>query len=95
MNKEPKTIRMKIADILAYIYGIGIAFALFAGAISFFGYLVAIIIGGESATQICEFIYKKIYPILFVFSSTIVLLGLLKMYIAGEKTMVPNKRKQK
>lgn len=87
--------RTKLAKILAYIYGTGIAVALFAGAFSFFGYVVAIIIGGPTATEICAFIYKKIYPILFYLSSGSVLLGLVKMYVAGEKTMVPNNPKKK
>lgn len=92
MNTDNKTTRMKIADIMSYIYGTGIAIALFVGALSFLGYLAAIIIGGEMATAICVFIYKKIYPALFAFSSITVLFGLLKMYIAGEKTMVPKKK---
>ena len=69
--------------------------ALFAGGLSFFGYLAALIIGGETAAQICLFIYKTLYPILFYFSSGIVLLGLVKMYVAGEKSMAPNKRTPK
>ena len=92
MKENKKSIRMKIADVMARIYGAGIAVALFAGALSFFGYFVAILIGGEMATQICEFIYKKVYPCIFTFASTIVLFGLLKMYIAGEKSMVPTKK---
>ncbi len=95
MNNETKTVRMKIADVMSYVYGIGIIVALFVGALSFFGYLAAIIIGGETATEICVFIYKKIYPILFIFSSAVVLLGLVKMYVAGEKSMVPNKKRKK
>lgn len=77
---------------MGYIYGIGIMVALFAGALSFFGYLAAIIIGGQTATDTCVFIYKMVYPILFTFSSCVVLFGLLKMYIAGEKSMTPKKR---
>ena len=87
-----KEIREKIAKVMSYIYGIGIMVALFAGAFSFLGYLVAIIIGGEAATEICVFIYKKIYPILFTFSSCVVLLGLIKMYVAGEKSLSPKKK---
>ena len=91
-----KNIRLKVADIMGTIYGIGVMVALFAGGASFLGYLVALIIGGETATAICVFIYKTIYPILFYFSSSVVLLGLLKMYVAGEKSMVPgNKFKNK
>ena len=92
MNNNLKEIRKNIANIIGYIYGIGIVITLFAGALSFLGYLVAIIIGGQTATDICVFIYKKIYPVLFTFSSCVVLLGLLKMYIAGEKTMMLTKK---
>lgn len=90
-----KEFRTKLSKILAYIYGTGIALALFAGAISFLGYLVAIIIGGPTAAHICAFIYKQIYPILFYLSSGSILLGLVKMYVAGEKTMVPNSPNKK
>ena len=88
-----KEFKKKTADILAYVYGIGIAVALFVGALSFLGYVAAIVIGGEQATEICVFIYKKIYPALFYISSVSVLLGLVKMYLCGEKTMVPGKKK--
>ena len=84
--------RQKIANVLGTIYGIGILIALFAGGLSFLGYVVAFILGGETATAICVFIYKTVYPILFYFSSSVVLLGLVKMYVAGEKSMVPTKR---
>lgn len=85
-------VRQKISRGLAYIYGFGISIALFVGALSFFGYIAAIIIGGETATNICRYIYKEIYPILFQISSISVLIGLVKMYVAGEKTMVPSKK---
>lgn len=89
MNKS----RQKIADVLSLLYGSGVFIALFAGGLSFLGYLAAFIIGGETATAICVFIYKKAYPVLFYFSSSVVLLGLIKMYVAGEKSMVPGKRR--
>ena len=88
-------IRQKIADVLGTIYGVGIMVALFCGALSFLGYVAAFIIGGKMATAICVFIYKTVYPILFYFSSSVVLLGLIKMYVAGEKSMVPTKRRSK
>ena len=88
-------LRQKTANVLSTIYGVGIMIALFAGGLSFLGYLAAFIIGGETATAICVFIYKTIYPILFYFSSSVVLFGLVKMYVAGEKSMVPTKRQPK
>lgn len=88
-----KTFREKLGRVLAYIYAIGITLSLTVGALSFFGYVAAIIIGGRTATDMCNFIYKEIYPTLFKVSSVSVLIGLLKMYAVGEKTMVPNKKK--
>lgn len=88
-----KEIRMKMAKFMAYLYGTGIAVSFFAGALSFLGYLAAIVIGGQTAADICVFIYKKVYPVLFYLSSVSVILGMVKMYLAGEKTMRPTKRK--
>ena len=89
------SIRQKIANVLELVYGIGVLVALFVGGISFLIYLVAFIIGGNMATEICTFTYKTLYPILFYFSSSVVLIGLIKMYVAGEKSMVPTKRQTK
>lgn len=82
-----KELRNKIATVLKYVYGIGIAVALFAGALTLIGYIVAFIVGGELATEICVFIYKKIYPVIIYISSVSVLIGLVKMYFAGEKAL--------
>ena len=87
--------REKVGKILAYTYSVGIVIAVLVGALSFWGYIAAILIGGQTATDICVFIYKKIYPMLFFTSSISVLIGLLKMYIMGEKTMIPNKNKKR
>ncbi len=87
-----KKFREKTAEVLAYIYGTGIAIALFVGAFSLFGYVAAIIIGGDTAAQICHFIYKQLYPVIIYLSSVTVLIGLVKMYVAGEKSLVPPKK---
>lgn len=82
-----KKFRKKLAKILERIYGIGIFVSLSIGTLSFFGYVIAIIIGGSMATQICTIIYEGVYPVLFYCTSVIVLLGLVKMYVAGEKAL--------
>ena len=87
-----KNFREKLAKFLSYVYGIGIAIALFAGALSFFGYVAALIVGGQTAADICEVIYKTVYPKIIYLSSISVLLGLVKMYVAGEKTLVSPKK---
>ena len=90
--KEIKGARKKIVEIMTLIFSIGIFTALVLSTLSFLGYVVAIIIGGETATAICTVIYKSIYPILFTFTSCMVLFGLVKMYVAGEKAL-DNKKK--
>lgn len=66
---------------------------LFAGGLTFFGYLAALFIGGETATAICVFIYKTIIPYIIYCSTTLVLLGLVAMYLAGEFALTANKKK--
>ncbi len=86
--------RETTAKVLSYVFGIGIAVALFAGAFSALGYVIALIVGGETATEICSFIYKDFYPVIVYLSSVSILVGLLKMYVAGEKSLVPSKKKK-
>ena len=89
-----KKFRETTAKILSYVYGIGIAVSLFAGALSVLGYVAALIIGGETAAEICTFIYKEFYPIIIYLASISILTGLVKMYVAGEKSLVPPKKKK-
>ena len=92
MEYGMKKMKTKLIKLLCNLYGIGITAAVFMGALSFLGYLAAIIIGGQAAADICVFIYKKLYPILFYVCSASVFIGMLKMYIAGEKTMMLTKK---
>ena len=82
-----KAFKELAVKVLTYIYGIGIFAALFGGALSILGYMAAFCIGGETATQICTFIYKDYYPVIIYISSVAVLVGLVKMYVAGEKAL--------
>lgn len=84
----------KISEIMKIIFGYGIMICLLVGGLSFFGYLAALIIGGEIAIAICIFIYKKLYPILVLLSTSMILLGLIKMYICGE-VVFSGKKKEK
>lgn len=85
----------KLSDILKIIFGYGIMITLFAGGLTFFGYVAALIIGGDTAAVICEFIYKQIVPNIIYVSVIMVLLGLVAMYLAGEKALTPEKKKAK
>lgn len=84
----------KLANILKTVFGYGIMICLFAGGLTFFGYLAALIIGGEVATAICVFIYKTIIPIIIKASTILVLLGLVVMYLSGEKALTADKKKK-
>ncbi len=85
----------KTAKWLGIIYGYGILITLFAGALTFFGYIVAICIGGEVATEICVVIYKEIFPWIIRVASLMVVLGVIKMYLSGEVALSIEKKKKK
>lgn len=77
----------KLSEILKVIFGYGIMICLFVGGLTFFGYVAALFIGGETATAICTFIYKTIVPIMVYATNSLVLLGLVAMYCAGEMAL--------
>ena len=85
----------KVVKIMSVIFGYGIMVCLFAGGLAFFGYLAALIIGGETATAISTFIYKQYFPVVFIATSLLILLGLIKMYISREYAFMAERRSRK
>ncbi len=85
----------KISNVCKIIFGYGIMISLFVGGLTFFGYLVALIIGGPTAAAICAFIYDKIIPIIIYISTVMVLFGIISMYLAGEYALTPSKKNKK
>ena len=83
----------KLSNVLRTIFGYGIMICLFAGGLTFFGYLAALIIGGDVAGVICTVIYKHIIPVIIYASVILVLLGLVVMYLNGEVALTPEKKK--
>ena len=90
-----KDTRKKIADVMKLIFGYGIMIVLFAGGLTFFGYVIALIVGGETAANICTWIYKDFIPVSIYASTLLILFGLVTMYIAGEKALTPGKKNAK
>ncbi|MDO4836534.1 MAG: hypothetical protein Q4B07_08810 [Clostridia bacterium] len=88
-----KTLK-KISEVCKLVFGYGIMIVLFAGGLTFFGFLAALVIGGETATAISEWIYKTFVPIIVYASTILILFGLFSMYLAGEKALTPEKRKK-
>ena len=60
---------------------------LFAGALAFLGYVVALCLGGESATELCAFIYKEFFPWVIRICSISVGFGLIGMYLNKTKAL--------
>jgi hypothetical protein len=83
----------KLSEVLKTIFGYGIMITLFAGGLTFFGYMAALIIGGETATAICTVIYKGIIPYIIKVSTILILLGLVAMYLNGEMALTTAKKK--
>ena len=82
----------KLSKTLRTVFGYGIMITLFAGGLTFFGYVAALIIGGDIATAICTFIYKSIVPVIIYASVIMVLIGLVAMYLNGEVALTPEKK---
>lgn len=80
-----------VSVILKRAFGYGVMIALFAGGLTFFGYLFALIIGGETAARICEAIHEVILPAIVYVSNGMIMIGLIAMYCAGEKALTPGK----
>ena len=83
----------KISKFLKTVFGYGVMLCLFAGGLTFLGYLAALVIGGETATLICTVIYKKIIPVIIYASTSMVVLGLISMYLNGETALTADKKK--
>ena len=88
-----KDILKQISSAIKKAFGYGMMLCLFAGGLTFFAYLVALVIGGETAAAICEFVYKRFIPILVYCTTTWVMLGLAAMYMNGEMALTSKKKK--
>lgn len=88
-----KNISRKISKVLRVIFGYGIMICLFAGGLTFFAYLAALFIGGDTAAEICRVTSKVITPWIVRASTILVLLGLVTMYLNGETALTANKKK--
>ena len=85
----------KLSEVCKLIFGYGIMIVLFAGGTTFFGYVAALFIGGDTAALICKFISESIFPIIIYASTCLVILGIIGMYMAGEMALTPSKREKK
>lgn len=77
----------KFTEVLLKIFAYGMIACLFAGGLSFVGYLVGLVIGGEAATNLCAWIFKTYLPWVIKATSVFTLIGLVGMYLSRQKAL--------
>ena len=85
----------KVIRVLRMVFGYGITISLFGGGLSFFGYVAAFCIGGTTAEAICVFIYKQYLPVIVYLSTSMVLIGLIIMYLSRDHALTAAPKKPK
>ena len=85
MKKE--NVIKKISNVVLMSFSVGITICLFAGGMALIGFIIALCIGGDVATQICVFIHKTYLPIIIQIASIFTGLGLLGMYLKKTKAL--------
>lgn len=88
-------IRKFILPVLRTIFGCSVAVTLLGGGLTMLCYVVALIVGGDLAVQICDITYNKVWPIIIMTANITIVLGLVAMYINGDKALSPSEKKNK
>lgn len=82
----------KIAKVCNTIFSYGMLLALFVAFVLFLGFIVSIFIGEEAAATLTTFLYKTLLPKTYIFAVIVSLVGLIGMYLRGEKAMMMSKK---
>lgn len=77
----------KISKVLYNMFGWGVYISVFAGALCFAGFLVALIIGSDTGAAIAVTIKSTCFPWLIKLTSVAVGLGLIGMYFGKEEAL--------
>lgn len=83
--------KLKVIHALNRIFGITIVICLIVGFLTALGFCIALLVGGELSMILCNLIQLYVIPTLYVSGASTTFIGLLKMYLAGEKTFVMEK----
>lgn len=81
------------SDVLLKLFAYGIIACLFAGGLSLAGYIIALIIGGDSAVALCLWVFKTYLPWVIKATSIFTLIGLIGMYLSKQKALTANVEK--
>lgn len=82
----------KIAKICDVIFGYGLLIGLAIGFILFLGFVVSFFTGEAAATAITTLLYKTVIPKTYVFTVIVCFIGMLGMYLRGQKAIVMKKK---
>lgn len=85
----------KIAKACNTIFGYGMLIALLVAFVLFLSFILSIFIGEEAAGTITTFLYKTVMPINYIYAVCVSLIGLIGMYLRGEKAMLMSAQKKK
>lgn len=77
----------KISQALYHVFGWGVYISVFAGAACFFGFVIALILGGETGALIAVTIKKVVFPWIIKLTSVAVGVGLIGMYFGKEEAL--------
>lgn len=77
----------KGSQILYQLFGWGAYISIFAGAACFFGFVIALIIGGGTGAALAVMIKGTFFPIIIKLTSFSVALGLIGMYFGKEQAL--------
>lgn len=95
MKKFFETIRQKLLLVCKVFFGCSVAITLLGGGLTVLSYVVALIVGGDTAAKICEVTYKEVWPVIIKITNITIIVGLVAMYINGEKALSPSEKKKK
>lgn len=88
-------VRMALLKVCKTIFGWSVMITLLGGALTMLSYVVAFIVGGDTAVKICDITYNEVWPVIIMIANITILLGLLGMYLSGEKALSPSEKKKK
>ena len=77
----------KVSGFLYQVFGWGAYVSIFAGAAGFVGFVVALIIGGDTGAAIAIAVKAQWFPLVIKVASVSVGLGLIGMYCGKEEAL--------
>lgn len=95
MKKFFDTIRKKLLLVCKIFFGCSVTITLLGGGLTVLSYVVALIVGGDTAAAICEITYKQVWPVIIKITNITIVVGLVAMYLNGEKALSPSEKKKK